>query len=201
MPKILIASQNAHKIEEIAPILRQAGFEVTDARSHNLVEPVEDSGSFIGNARIKARAAMENTGMAVLADDSGLSIEALTDENGIEFPGVESAPYAKSHGGYPDAVADIFKRLNGRASRCYYTSVLLVLFPDGREVVATGKVYGRLLETPRGDGTFGFDPWFEIEGSDKTFAELSHEEKNAISHRGLALKELLHELRALSGPV
>lgn len=194
MSKILIASQNAHKIDEIAPILRLAGFEVTDARSHNLVEPVEDSGTFIGNARIKAKAAMESTGMAVLADDSGLVMESLADD----FPGVESAPYAKECGGYPQAVADLFKRLDGKSSRCYYIALIMVLFPDGREVTVTGKVYGKLIQTPRGDGTFGFDPWFEIEGEDKTFAELTKDEKARISHRGVALKELLDELRALS---
>ena len=194
MPKILIASQNVHKLEEITPILQLAGFEVTDARVHKLPEPVEDSGSFIGNARIKAKAAVEATHMAVLADDSGLVMESLEDE----FPGVESAPYAKECGGYPAAVADIFKRLAGKSSRCYYIAVIMVLFPDGREVVVSGKVYGHLIETPRGDGTFGFDPWFQIEGQEKTFAELTQEEKSKISHRGHALKELLNELRALS---
>lgn len=197
MSKILIASQNAHKIDEIAPILLKAGFEVTDARSHELPEPTEDSGSFIGNARIKAKAAMEATDMAVLADDSGLVMESL--EN--EFPGVESAPYAKECGGYPAAVADIFKRLAGKPSSCYYLCIILVLFPDGREIIAHGKVHGHLNETPRGEGTFGFDPWFEIDGGEfngKTCAEITTEEKSNISHRGLALKELLNELRALS---
>lgn len=193
MQKVLIASHNSHKIAEIAPVLQLAGFEVTDARAFALPEPVEDSGSYIGNARIKARSAQSATGLAVLADDSGLTVEAL-----VDFPGVESAPYAAECGGYPAAVADLFRRLAGESPRCYYSSVLLLLFPDGREVVAEGRVYGRLIETPRGTGTFGFDPWFEIEGSDKTFAELSIQEKDGISHRGLALKELLHALRALS---
>lgn len=197
MQKILIASQNAHKIDEIAPILRLAGFEVTDARSHSLPEPVEDSGSFIGNARIKAKAAMEATGMAVLADDSGLVIEALPEE----FPGVESAPYAKECGGYPAAVADLFQRLDGKPSDCYYIAVILVLFPDGREVIVQGKVKGRLMPEPRGEGTFGFDPWFEITDgamTGKRFAEITTEQKHQISHRGQALKELLNELRAVS---
>src|ERR1700748_2831619 len=101
MSKILIASQNIHKIEEITPILLEAGFDVTDARSHALPEPVEDSGTFIGNARIKAKAAVEATGMAVLADDSGIIIDALGD-----FPGVETAPHAQSLGGYPQAIAE-----------------------------------------------------------------------------------------------
>jgi XTP/dITP diphosphohydrolase len=191
MSKILIASQNIHKIEEIAPILQGFGFEVTDARMHVLPEPVEDSGSFIGNARIKAVAAMEATGMAVIADDSGLIVDALGD-----FPGVETAPYARECGGYPQAVADIFKKLDGRPSNCHYFCVLLVKFTDGAEIIATGKVHGRLIETPRGDGVFGFDPWFEIADSDKTFAEISATEKSRISHRGLALQDLLHQLKA-----
>jgi len=197
MSKILIASQNAHKIEEIAPVLLAAGFEVTDARMHKLPEPVEDSGSFIGNARIKASAAAKATGMAVLADDSGLVMESLANE----FPGVESAPYAAECGGYPAAVADIFKRLEGKSSRCYYVCYIIVYFPDGREIIVNGRVYGHLIETPRGSGIFGFDPWFQIEGTafdGKTFTEITNEDKHTISHRGSALKELLDELRALS---
>lgn len=193
MQKILIASQNAHKIDEITPILIKAGFDVTDARSHNLPEPVEDSGTFIGNARIKAEAAVKATGIAVLADDSGLVMKEL-----VDFPGVESAPYAQSCGGYPQAVADIFERLNGRPSDCYYIAIIMVRFPDGREVTVEGRVHGKLIREPRGSGTFGFDPWFLIDGQDKTFAELTSDEKGKISHRGHALKELLDELRALS---
>lgn len=200
---LLIASQNIHKIAEITPMLEAAGYTVTDARHHELPEPVEDGGSFIANARIKAQACMEATGMAVLADDSGLVITELA-EGDTEFPGVESAPYAQELGGYPQAVADIFKRLNGKPADCAYVCVLLLLFPDGTEIIAEGRVEGTLIPDPRGDGTFGFDPWFQIKGSETTFAEISTEEKNRISHRGLALRELqhllkhTHELRILS---
>jgi XTP/dITP diphosphohydrolase len=193
MARILIASQNSNKIAEIAPILEQAGFEVTDARSHDLPEPVEDSGTFIGNARIKAKAAMEATGMAVVADDSGIIIDALGD-----FPGVETAPYAKSLGGYPQAVADIFSRLDGKSADCHYICILLVVFPDGSEIIATGKVHGHLIREPRGSGNFGFDPWFELKDSNKTFAEITPEEKHRISHRGLALQDLLRQLKEIA---
>lgn len=193
MDTILIASQNAHKIAEIRPLLERAGFNVTDARAHTLAEPVEDSGTFIGNARIKAKAALEATGMAVLADDSGLIVDALGD-----FPGVETAPYAKEQcGGYDKAVLDIFKRLDGKSSACHYVAVLVVLFPDGREIIAEGRAEGRLIAERRGQGDFGFDPWFEVKGYGKTFAELTFEEKNMMSHRGLALKDLLDKLKDL----
>jgi XTP/dITP diphosphohydrolase len=187
--KLLIASQNAHKIDEIKPFLEQAGFDVTDAREHALPEPEEDGGSFVANARIKAQSAVKATGMAVLADDSGLVVEALG-----EFPGVDSAPYAKSCGGYPEAVADIFKRLDSKPSDCYYSATLLLLFPDGREFISEGRTYGRLIEQRRGAGTFGYDPWFEIKERQQTFAEISTEEKNAISHRGAAIRDLMKKL-------
>lgn len=189
MNRILIASQNQHKIDEIAPVLESAGFDVTDARLYNLPEPVEDSGTFFGNARIKAVACCDATGLATLADDSGLIVPALG-----EFPGVDTAPYAKECGGYDAAVRDIFKRLDGRPADCYYIAVLIVRFPDGTEIGATGRVEGRLIEKPRGDGRFGFDPWFEIKNNSKTFAELNRDEKNRLSHRGRALHNLLENL-------
>jgi len=197
--KVLIASQNAHKIAELTPILQETGFEVTDARGLQLVEPEEDGKTFIANARIKAEAAKAATGLVVLADDSGLVVEALSAEE--EFPGVETAPYAKSLGGYDKAVVDIFDRLQDRPADCHYYSVLILSYPDGREIVATGRVDGVLRPGPKGEGTFGFDPWFEIKGNGKRFAELTTEEKNKLSHRGLALKDLLEKLKGLpKGP-
>ncbi len=196
MQKILIASQNAHKIDEIAPFLQQAGFDVTDARAYNIAEPAEDSGTFLGNVRIKARYYADATGLGVLADDSGLIVDSLGD-----FPGVESAPFIKSCGGNAQAVADLFKRLDGRSPRCHYISVLLLRFPDGREVTVEGKVYGTLVSEPRGNHDFGFDCWFLVDGDTRTFGEYTTAEKNAVSHRGLALQNLLkelHELRAVS---
>lgn len=193
MAKILIASQNIHKINEIRPVLIQAGYEVVDARDLKLPEPDENGGNFIANARIKAQAALKATGMAVLADDSGLVMHNL--ENG--FPGVDTAPYAKSCGGYPQAVEDIFRRLNGRVADCHYYCVMVVLFPDGREIIAEGRVEGRLIPHRRGNGDFGFDPWFEMKQGRQTFAELTPEIKNRYSHRGLALKDLLQKLKDL----
>ncbi|MDB5478175.1 MAG: Nucleoside-triphosphatase rdgB [Alphaproteobacteria bacterium] len=199
MPEILIASQNIHKIAELTPLLEQAGFTVTDARMHQLPEPAEDGKTFTDNARIKAQAAVKATGMAVLADDSGLVVEALGD-----FPGVDTAPYAQCLGGYSQAVEDLFNQLDGRPSDCYLTTVVIVLFPDGREILATGRIDGVLQREQRGDGEFGFDRWFEIKGLGRTYAELSIDEKNKISHRGQAMKDLLqqlkqmHELRAVS---
>ncbi len=191
--KLLIASHNTHKIQELTPPLTAAGFDVCDARDYKLPEPDENGKSFITNARIKAVAAMAATGMTVLADDSGLVIENLSEDE--EFPGVDTAPYAKSLGGHANAVSDMFTRLNGRSAECHYTSVLMLLYPDGREIIAEARVEGVLRPEPKGTGTFGFDPWFEMNSTGKRFAELSVSEKNAASHRGLALQNLLHQLR------
>lgn len=190
--KILMASGNAHKIAEIAPILEQAGFTVTDARAHALPEPVEDGETFIDNARIKARAAMEATGMAVLADDSGLIIDALG-----EFPGVNTSPYVKECGGFQNAVDDLFQRLNGKEAKCHYVSILVLLFPDGQEIIAKGRINGILLPKPTTteEGRFGFDPWFKIEGLEQTFGDLTTEDKNKMSHRSKALQDLLKQLQ------
>jgi XTP/dITP diphosphohydrolase len=199
MMKLLIASQNEHKIAELKPLLEKAGFDVTDAHTHTLEEPEETEKSFIANARIKAEAAVKATGMAVLADDAGLNINALGD-----FPGVDTKPYSDSMGGYPQAVADIFQRLNGKPSDCHYYAVLILRFPDGREIIGEGRVDGRLINERRGDGTFGYDPWFEEKETGKTFAEMSIAEKNGSSHRSRALQDLLkkiegmRELRAVS---
>jgi XTP/dITP diphosphohydrolase len=189
MARILIASQNAHKISELKPLLEMGGFDVTDAREHALPEPEETGATFIDNARLKAQAASEATGMTVLADDSGMVIDALG-----EFPGVDTSPYTKKLGGYAQGVDDIFRRLAGRPSDAYYTSVIILLFPDGTEIVAQARTQGRLIQTRRGTGTFGYDPWFELTDgayAGRTLAELSIEQKNSVSARALALKDLI----------
>lgn len=186
---ILIASQNAHKIDEIRPLLERAGYKVTDAREHELTEPDETGRTCLENARIKAQSALKETGMAVLADDSGFMVDALGD-----FPGVDSKPYAESCGGYQGAIDDLFRRLNGRSPQAHCLCILVLLFPDGREVVAQGRIDVEMRAEPKGDSGFGFDQWIYYPKMAKTFAEMTLDEKNSISHRSRALDDLLNRL-------
>ena len=181
MKKLVIATHNRNKIREIGEIL--PGWEIV----------AEDSGaeetadSFVGNARIKAQSiAPRHPGAWVMADDSGLEVAALGGE-----PGVRSARYAGTDG---DAVANnalLLKNLDGVTDRrAQFTCALVLIDPAGNEHVVTGHCPGRIRLETSGKGGFGYDPLFEPDGHDRTFAELAPEEKNAISHRGRALAQL-----------
>lgn len=191
MKKIVIASNNAHKISEIETALDFEGWEFFSLRELGVIsEPEEDADSFEGNARIKARAAHEATGLAALADDSGLVVDALDGA-----PGVYSARYAGEQGDDADnntkllvEMADVSEE--DRTAR--FVCCLVFIDEDGSEMVATGVVEGTIGYTPRGAEGFGYDPlFFPLKyNGDKTFAELSQDEKNTISHRGNALRKL-----------
>jgi XTP/dITP diphosphohydrolase len=103
----------------------------------------------------------------------------------------------EEYGGYPQAVAHLFEMLDGRPTDCHYKTVLVLQFPDGREITGEGRVNGRLIQTPRGTGNFGHDPWFEVPELGKTFAEMTVDEKNGLSHRSHALQDLLKKLEGL----
>ena len=196
MTTVLIASNNAHKATEIAEALDFPGWEFkTLAQAGVSSDPVEDAETFLGNARIKARAAQEASGgMAVLADDSGLEVDAL---NGA--PGVHSARYA----GEPcdDAAnnAKLLKELadvsdEQRTGR--FVCQLVFLDEQGGEVDARGTVEGRIAHEAHGEHGFGYDPLFlpEVFGFGRSLGEALPEEKNAVSHRGNALRELREKL-------
>ena len=196
MTTVLIASNNAHKATEIAEALDFPGWEFkTLAQAGVSSDPVEDAETFLGNARIKARAAQEASGgMAVLADDSGLEVDAL---NGA--PGVHSARYA----GEPcdDAAnnAKLLKELTDvsdeqRTGR--FVCQLVFLDEQGNEVEARGTVEGRIAHEAHGEHGFGYDPLFlpEVFGFKRSLGEALPEEKNAVSHRGNALRELREKL-------
>ena len=181
MKKLVVATHNRNKIREIGEIL--PGWEIV----------AEDSGAeetadtFVGNARIKALSiAPRHPGAWVMADDSGLEVAALGGE-----PGVRSARYAGADG---DAVANnalLLKNLDGVTDRrAQFTCALVLIDPAGNEHVVTGHCPGRIRLETSGKGGFGYDPLFEPDGYDRTFAELAPEEKNAISHRGRALAQL-----------
>ena len=176
---LYVATHNQHKIREIGQIL--SGIEIVPDDPAGVVEDAPD---FAGNALIKVRAiAKLHPGEWCMADDSGLEVEALGGE-----PGVRSARYAGGHGNTAANNELLLRNLEGvdnRAAR-FVCSIALVS-PDGREFSVEGSCRGRIIESAAGAQGFGYDPLFVPEGYEQTFAELSAEEKNALSHRGRAL--------------
>ncbi|RDB60548.1 non-canonical purine NTP pyrophosphatase, RdgB/HAM1 family [Gordonibacter sp. 28C] len=192
MKTVVLATNNAHKVSEIATALDFPGWEFRTLRELGIEsDPAEDADTFEGNARIKARAAHEASGgLAALADDSGLEVDALDGA-----PGVHSARYA----GEPcDDAANNAKLLAAladvpdasRAAR--FVSTLVFVDEDGTETIARGTIEGRMGHEERGSEGFGYDPLFlpDVFGGDRTLAEVSQDEKNAVSHRGNALRQL-----------
>lgn len=198
MKTIVIASNNAHKVEEISSALDFPGWEFRTLRQVGIdSDPAEDAGTFEGNARIKARAAHELCqGVAVLADDSGLVVDALGGA-----PGVYSSRYAGERATDADNNAKLLAELSGvtegqRGAR--FVCTLVFIDEDGTETVAQGTLEGRIGLDGRGEHGFGYDPLFlpELFGGERTLAEASPEEKNAMSHRGNALRSLKEMLTA-----
>lgn len=194
--RVVLASRNAHKIEELHRILADAGLDLDlvgeDAFAH-LPEIAETGSTFAANALIKARAVCDATGLPAIADDSGLAVDAL---NGM--PGVLSARWA----GKPkddlrnlrlllDQLEDV---ADARRSAAFHCAAALVL-PDGTERVVEGTMDGAIIREPRGLNGFGYDPIFTPLGSSITSAEMTAEAKDAISHRGAAMRALVPVLR------
>ncbi len=184
--KIIIASHNKHKLLEMQRILSPMGFDViTDNEVGITLNDVEENGkTFMDNARIKAHAGAAQSGYPCIADDSGLCVDALGGE-----PGVYSARYSGEHGNDEENNRKLLSNLadvpyEKRTAR--FECAICLAFPDGNEMTATGKCEGKIGYEKRGDNGFGYDPLFMV--GDKSFAELSSEEKDAISHRGNALK-------------
>jgi XTP/dITP diphosphohydrolase len=187
MKQLLVATRNRGKMKEIGAYLGGCVEELLClADMPHLPDTVEDGETFAENALKKAREASAATGLPVIADDSGLTVAALNGQ-----PGVISARYA---GEPSDDTANNRKLLHELAGvppekRCAaFVCVLAFVHPDGSEALFEGKIDGRILETPRGDGGFGYDPLLLIEEQNATMAELTVEEKNRISHRGQALR-------------
>ena len=178
--KINVATHNRHKLEEIAAIWPEAELNAEDTGAEETAE------TFAGNALIKARAlAARHPGEWTMADDSGLEVEALGGA-----PGVRSARYAGEPTNTPANNALLLKNLAGVSDRrANFTCAVALVGPDGREHVVFGRVFGRIALVPSGAEGFGYDPLFVPDGFDRSFAELSAAEKNAISHRGRALAE------------
>ena len=187
--QLVAATANPHKLSEIAAILGSA-VELLP-RPVDLGEVIEDGHTLEANAQLKARAVCAHTGQAAVADDTGLEVDALDGA-----PGVRSARYAGECAGDADNRARLLVELNGVADRsARFRTVAIVAFPDGSELVAEGVISGTIAETSRGDQGFGYDPVFvPDEGDGRTFAEMSADEKNAVSHRGRAFRALAAKL-------
>lgn len=183
--EVVIASNNANKIAEIKAVLGDFFTEFNSLKDKGIdIEIEETADTFEGNARIKAETVACLTGLPALSDDSGLEVAALSGA-----PGVYSARY--SGGTSEDNNALLLKNMEGVTDRrCKFVTVVVLKFPDGREFSARGEACGKLLEKARGKGGFGYDPLFLSDDLGITFAEASAEQKNSVSHRGRALKNL-----------
>ena len=183
--KMVLASQNAHKKVEMEHILAQYGVELVLQSELGIHVDVEETGAtFEENSLLKAKAVMEASGLPAIADDSGLCVDAL---NGA--PGVYSARYGGE--GLDDAgrYRLLLENLRGQMDRRgKFVSVVTACFPNGDVIAARGECPGTIAYAPQGDNGFGYDPVFFVPSMRKTFAQLTEEEKNAVSHRGNALK-------------
>ena len=195
--KLLFATNNQGKLKELKQLLSAAeltAFELISAADLEtpLAEVEEDGETFAENAVKKARAAMEATGYTALADDSGLEVDALGGA-----PGVRSARYAGPNKSDADRNHKLLSELEGRADRQARFRCAIALVHVGRPgepIVCQGQCQGRILDAVQGEGGFGYDPLFFVESLGKTFAEAEAAEKNAISHRGRAMAELVRYL-------
>ena len=189
--KLIIASNNKHKIYEIKKILGGKFDEILSIREAGIDhETVEDGKTFLENARKKATEIAEISGCAALADDSGICADALGGA-----PGIYSARFSGGHGNDEENNKLLIKSLADKEDKsAHYTAAVVLAYPDGATVEAEGHMYGSIIDTPRGDRGFGYDPIFVPVGEERTVAEMSDEEKNAISHRAKALESLLLKL-------
>lgn len=195
--KIVLASRNAHKIKELQTLLSKhvENIEILSLDDVGITGEIEENGStYRENALIKARVAA-TSGYIGLGDDSGLSVRALGGA-----PGVYSARYAGEHGDNAANNAFLLKNLEGETDRfAEFVCTIACVFPNRDEpLVVEGRTQGVILDGARGNEGFGYDPLFFYEPYGKTFAELSAEEKNAISHRGKAIEALARELKKMN---
>ena len=195
--KVVLASQNRHKLEEIQNILAQFDMELVLQSELGVHVDVEETGtSFEENSAIKARAVMEATGLPAIADDSGLCVDALGGA-----PGVCSARY-----GAPDCVSDQdrlefllnqLRTIRSEERTARFVCVITLVYPNGKTVTARGSCEGLITQEPRGTGGFGYDPVFFVPSHGCTFAQMGQQQKNAISHRAKALNRLCQMLEEI----
>lgn len=186
MQKLIFATANHNKLSEIRDILK-GQYEILGLADISYNEDIPETGKTLEeNALIKARTIFENMNVSCFADDSGLMVEALDGA-----PGVYSARYAGEHGNSEKNMEFLLKNLENKNSRKAYFSTVIALVLNGKEHLFEGKIYGEIIEEKKGEGGFGYDPIFRPDGYQETFAEMNKEEKNKISHRALAVKQLV----------
>ena len=190
--KIIFATNNAHKLSEVQAVLGD-GYELVTPRQCGIEEEIPETAETLeGNARQKARYLFERTGLDCFADDTGLEVEAL---NGA--PGVHSARYATDGHDFAANNRLLLKNLAGEENRRARFRTVICLIEQGKEHLFEGIVEGRIIDHEAGSEGFGYDPLFVPEGFDHTFAEMSAEQKNGISHRGRAVRKLVDYLHQI----
>lgn len=194
--KFVLATRNSHKATELKRILEELNLDcelLTVADFPGAPEVEETESSFEGNALLKARALVKFTGLAAIADDSGISVDAL-DGN----PGVLSARWSGALENVDQANLDLVlkqvKDVPTESRGAKFVCAAVAVFPDGQEMVAIGEMLGHLLNAPTGENGFGYDPIFAPQGFEISTAQMSAAEKDAISHRGKALNQLAHQI-------
>ncbi len=197
MPKLsgrlVVASHNAGKVREIGALLAPLGVEAVSAGALGLPEPEETETTFIGNAALKARAAAEASGLPALADDSGLEVFGIGGD-----PGVYSARWAGPNKDFGFAMQRVHEELEKSGATDFsarFVCALALAEPGGAVEVFEGDVRGEIVWPPRGAQGFGYDPIFQPNGLDRTFGEMSHDEKLPMTHRARAFEKLLASLK------
>lgn len=190
MKKIIFATHNAHKLEEVRAMLDPLGVKVVGAGDVNLPDVEETGETFKDNALLKAYDAYKHMSVPVLAEDAGLCISALNDE-----PGVYTKRYAEQNGGFPKVFEVLSERLKGKDKSARFVCTMALIVSETEAHVFEGVLKGHLIDTPCGENGFGYDPIFVPEGYDKTVAQLPAEEKNSISHRFKALQQVVSHLK------
>lgn len=188
--KLCLATNNAHKVEELQSLLGEK-FQLQTLNEIGCFDDIpETADTFEGNSLQKAMYIWERFQIDCIADDSGLEVEALNDE-----PGIYSARYAGEHGNHENNMAKLLQNLEGIENRAAQFRCVITLIINGISTHFEGIIRGKIIHEKRGSQGFGYDPIFVPEGYDRTFAEMSIEEKNPISHRGLAVTKMIEFLK------
>ena len=191
--ELILATNNAHKLKEVREILSPHKITVYGLNDLNLhpEEVDENADTYAGNALIKAQSIQKLTTMPIIADDSGMEIEVLDNQ-----PGLHSARFADQHGGHANAIQAILQELKKKDNRkARFVCDIILVNEDEKPLLFEGIVDGHIAEEQFGEGGFGYDPIFVADELNKTYAEMTQEEKNKVSHRGKALKKLLTYLK------
>ncbi|MBQ8606259.1 MAG: RdgB/HAM1 family non-canonical purine NTP pyrophosphatase [Clostridia bacterium] len=191
--RFLIASNNAHKIEEFKKIFDLLGFELITPKMLGIsCDPDENGSTFEENSLIKAREFFKLSGIPTVADDSGLCVDALNGEPGI---------YSARYGGMKDDTERLFFLLSNikdkKNRKAHFACAIACILDDKTEFTVRGNVYGTIIDAPKGECGFGYDPIFVPDGFDNTFAEMSDTQKNEISHRAVALRLFSEKIKEL----